>query len=64
MSIEDDAPLMQVMSHLGLTRDALLGIGGEASVFAPGMKRIARIQHRGTVRETAARRDQLLADRH
>jgi hypothetical protein len=55
---------MQAMSHLGLTRDALLGIGGEASVFALGIKRVARIRHRETVRETVARRDQLLENLH
>lgn len=64
MSIEDDAPLLQVMSHLGLTRDALLGIGGEACVFALGGERVVRVHHPGTVRETVARRAQLLEDFH
>lgn len=64
MSIEDDAPLLQVMSHLGLDRDALLGVGGEACVFALGEDRIARVHHPGATREAVARRAKLLDDLH
>ncbi|WP_434041401.1 MULTISPECIES: phosphotransferase family protein [Sorangium] len=64
VSIEDDAPLLQVMSHLGIDKDALLGVGGEACVFALGEDRIARVHHPGAARETVARRAQLLDDLH
>ncbi|XYH93559.1 phosphotransferase [Sorangium sp. So ce1128] len=62
MSIEDDAPLLSVMSHFGLSHDALLGIGGEACVFALGKDRVARVHHPGTAREAVDRRAQLLED--
>ena len=64
MSIEDDALLVRVMSHLGLTRGALLGIGGEACVFALGSERIARIHHPGAVLDAVVRRAQLLEGFH
>ncbi|WP_437730436.1 phosphotransferase family protein [Sorangium sp. So ce1335] len=64
MSLEDDAPLLLVMSHLGLDQGALIGVGGEACVFALGKDRIARVHHPGATRETVARRARLLDDLH
>ncbi|XXT15431.1 phosphotransferase [Sorangium sp. So ce429] len=62
VSIQDDAPLLSVMSHFGLSQGALLGIGGEACVFALGTDRIARVHHPGTAREAVDLRARLLED--
>jgi aminoglycoside phosphotransferase (APT) family kinase protein len=62
MSIEDDAPLLRAMSHFGVSRDALLGIGGEACVFALGRDRILRVHHPGATRDAVARRARLLEE--
>ncbi|XXY51658.1 phosphotransferase [Sorangium sp. So ce269] len=62
VSIQDDAPLLSVMSDFGLSQDALLGIGGEACVFALGTDRIARVHHPGTAREAVDLRARLLED--
>lgn len=62
MSIENDAPLLRVMSHFGVAADALLGIGGEACVFSLDGQRVLRVHHPGTGRQTIDRRTELLAE--
>ena len=62
MSIENDAPLLQVMSHFGVSADALLGIGGEACVFLLSARRVLRVHHPGTRRSTIEDRTELLAE--
>lgn len=64
MGLQDDAPLLAVMRHFGLSPDALLGIGGEACVFALDEHRILRVHHPGAERRAVARRARLLAELH
>lgn len=62
MSIDDDAPLLRVLSHFGVSADALLGIGGEACVFSLSARRVLRVHHPGTRRQTIDARTELLAE--
>lgn len=64
MRLEDDAPLLRVMRRFGVGRDALLGIGGEACVFALGKDRILRVHHPGTTRHAVEQRARLLEELH
>ncbi|WP_437678939.1 phosphotransferase family protein [Sorangium sp. So ce131] len=60
MSIADDTQLLQVMSRFGLSQDALLGVGGEACVFALDRARVVRVLHPEATRPSVERRAQLL----
>jgi hypothetical protein len=62
MSRPDDAVLLRVLRVFGVGSDALLGSGGEASVYALDHDRVLRVHHRGTSREGVEGRRALLSE--
>jgi aminoglycoside phosphotransferase (APT) family kinase protein len=56
----DDAALVAVLQHLGVTADAVLGHGGEAWVYALGDDRVVRVLHAGGRADDVVRRQRLV----
>jgi hypothetical protein len=62
MRFNPEPELLDVMSHFGVTEARLLGIGGEACVFALDAGRVLRVHHPGTNASTVGERLALLVE--
>jgi hypothetical protein len=60
MSIYNDPPLLRSVAEVGAMPENLLGIGGEACVFALDAERVVRIYHSHTLLEGVEARTSLL----
>jgi hypothetical protein len=62
MPFNPEPELLDVMGHFGVTATHLLGIGGEACVFALDAERVLRVHHAGTNAGTVGERLALLLE--
>jgi aminoglycoside phosphotransferase (APT) family kinase protein len=60
VEIPDDASLAAILQALGVPRDALVGHGGEARVFAIDDERVVRVLHPGGDAKHLSRRQRLV----